>query len=68
MIGNRLGLHLSVLYNKLTWKFRKKPKVKSIDETLDYINKNHCSVSRYGDGEFTIMLGRNRLHGISTVQ
>jgi glycosyltransferase family protein len=57
MIGNRLCLHLSVLYNKLTWKFRKKSKVKSIDETLDYINKNHCSVSRYGDGEFTIVLG-----------
>lgn len=54
---NELKLHFSVLYNRMLWKLKKKPIVKSIDETLDYINEHHCSVSRYGDGEFTVMLG-----------
>lgn len=31
--------------------------IMNFDETLDYINREHCSVSRYGDGEFGIMLG-----------
>ena len=35
----------------------KMPKVKSIDETLDEIDHNHVSVSRYGDGEFDIIFG-----------
>lgn len=56
---NRLKLHFSVLYNRIVWKYKQKPIVKSIDETLDYIIEQHCSVSRYGDGEFTVMLGVN---------
>ena len=56
---NRLKLHFSVLYNRIIWKLKKKPIVKSIDETLDYINEHHCSVSRYGDGEFTVILRVN---------
>lgn len=55
----KLKLHLEVLYNRIIWKLKKKPIVKSIDETLDYINEHHCSVSRYGDGEFTVILGKN---------
>ncbi|MCH3909284.1 MAG: GT-D fold domain-containing glycosyltransferase [Bacilli bacterium] len=27
------------------------------DKTIDYIEENHCSVSRFGDGEIEIMLG-----------
>jgi hypothetical protein len=27
------------------------PKIASIDETLDYVIANRCSVSRFGDGE-----------------
>ena len=53
----RFDLHFKVLMNRIIWKVKKKPIVKSIDETLDYILEHHCSVSRYGDGEFTIMLG-----------
>lgn len=34
-----------------------KPQVVSIDDTIDYILKNRCSVSRYGDGEFSVMIG-----------
>ncbi|MDR3572607.1 MAG: SP_1767 family glycosyltransferase [Anaerolineaceae bacterium] len=33
------------------------PAVKSIDETLDKIIRDKCSVSRYGSGEMDIMLG-----------
>ena len=55
----KLKLHLEVLYNRIIWKVKKKLIVKSIDETLDYINEHHCSVSRYGDGEFTVILGSN---------
>lgn len=35
------------------------PNVMSIDETIDYISENHCSVSRYGDGELKIISGEN---------
>lgn len=34
------------------------PDIRSTDETLDKILKEHCSVSRYGDGEFNIMRGK----------
>lgn len=34
------------------------PTVKSIDETLDYILENRSSVSRYGDGELSIIVDK----------
>lgn len=34
-----------------------KPNIKNTDETIDYIIKNRCSVSRFGDGEFSILRG-----------
>lgn len=34
-------------------------KIKSIDETITYIVENKCSVSRFGDGELTIINGGN---------
>ena len=52
---NKLRFHFNALYNRIIWKLKKKPIVKSIDETLDYINEQHCFVSRYGDGEFTLI-------------
>ena len=33
----------------------KKPSVLKIDETIEYIINNNCSVSRYGDGELKLM-------------
>lgn len=33
------------------------PRVLSMDDTIDYICENRCSVSRYGDGEFKIVSG-----------
>lgn len=35
------------------------PKVMSMDDTIDYIIKNQCSVSRYGDGELKIASGED---------
>jgi glycosyltransferase family protein len=42
--------------NNLVSKITKPPIVKTTDETLDKIINDKCSVSRYGDGEFKIML------------
>ena len=63
---NKLRFHFNALYNRIIWKLKKKPIVKSIDETLDYIRnmdkdvdiaiiEKRLSLSRYGDGEFTLI-------------
>lgn len=36
---------------------KKKPKVMSSDDTVDYILKNSCSIARFGDGELRLMRG-----------
>lgn len=37
--------------------FYKLPKVLNDIETIDYIIKNKCSISRFGDGELNLMMG-----------
>lgn len=37
--------------------FRKKTKILTINETINYILTTGCSVARYGDGEFKCMMG-----------
>ncbi len=37
--------------------FKKRPKIMTRDDTIDYIIKNKASVSRYGDGELKIIDG-----------
>jgi glycosyltransferase family protein len=49
-----------VLYNKLLPFVIKPPLVRITDETLDKIINDKCSVSRYGDGEFNIMIGKSQ--------
>ena len=39
--------------------FLKKPSILDIDETIEYIINNKCSVSRYGDGELKLMKGNS---------
>lgn len=39
--------------------FHTPPKVISTDETLDELVKGECSISRYGDGEFSIIFGQS---------
>ncbi|MEC4004426.1 SP_1767 family glycosyltransferase [Flavobacterium sp. SUN052] len=48
---------LVIFYNQLVSKFHAQPKVMLIDETIQYILDNKCSVSRYGDGEIWIAVG-----------
>ena len=43
----------------IIYSFLKKPEIKNTDETIAYIVKNRCSVSRFGDGEFKLLLGEN---------
>lgn len=61
---------ISGIYHRLQWywwgckeyyarHYMKQPNVLSVDETLDLIINEHYSVSRNGDGELNIMLGRN---------
>lgn len=50
-------LIMEIVRNNLFKYFGWKPKVHSIDYTIDYIIQNHCSVSRYGDGEFSVIVG-----------
>lgn len=63
-----LGSFLQKCVNRLKWlslypkdwvlrKVYTEPIVKDSDETVDKIISDHCSVSRYGDGEFNIIFG-----------
>lgn len=54
-------LHSSFLHlkDRIYTKFHKPPLVESVDNTIEYIIKNKCSVSRYGDGEIKIVNGRD---------
>lgn len=42
------------------------PEIISAEDTVDLIKKNALCLSRFGDGEFEIMLGRNRANFQST--
>ncbi len=42
-------------YSRVT----KKPIVASVEETIDTIAKNNCSIARYGDGEIKLVAGRD---------
>ncbi len=42
-------------YSRVT----KKPAVASVEETIDTIAKNNCSIARYGDGEIKLVAGRD---------
>lgn len=50
---------ITVLYNKTITAKKKNPVVKSTDETIDKIINSRVSISRYGDGEFALMNGRD---------
>ena len=50
---------ITIFYNKNITDRQKKPIVKDTDETLDKIIKDKCSVSRFGDGEFSLIYGES---------
>lgn len=51
----KFKLRLKILENKLV-SIIFKPEVRGTDETIDKIINEKCSISRYGDGEFKILL------------
>ncbi len=57
-------LELGIRYLKYNSRYRQVmrgagvlPDIRPMDETLDKILEDHCSVSRYGDGEFNVIMG-----------
>ncbi|MCQ6532733.1 SP_1767 family glycosyltransferase [Bacillus mycoides] len=50
---------VTIQYNRMITVKRQPPTVKTLDETLDYIIGNNCSVSRFGDGEFALINGES---------
>lgn len=40
-------------------RIKKKPEVATVEETIDAIAKNNCSIARYGDGEIKLVAGRD---------
>lgn len=53
-IKNRLLLTVDSIYRR----FVSAPQVASIEDTIQYIIHSHCSVSRLGDGEIKIAIGK----------
>jgi len=51
----------TILINRIVFLLFTPPYVKTTDESLNEIVKNKCSVSRFGDGEFSLMSGKNIL-------
>lgn len=56
-IKNRIIYAFLIIKDKVVKLLIKAPAVKSIDETIDKIIRDGCSVCRYGDGEVKIMRG-----------
>ena len=46
-------------FDSIYEKAAKPPFVRSIDETIEYIIQNNCSVSRFGDGEIKLAAGKS---------
>lgn len=57
---NIIGRILNKVKNTIKYfqisSLRKQIDVRGSEETLDFIVRNHCSISRYGDGEFNMIL------------
>lgn len=53
-IKNRIHISKDYIISKIY----NPPIVKSIEDTLNFIIKNKCSVSRYGDGEIKFVIGK----------
>jgi glycosyltransferase family protein len=59
----RISFHYrwSLLINAIAKPFLWKPQIMTAYETVEYILKNHASISRFGDGEIMIMEGEKIL-------
>lgn len=57
---------LYLFYDFFYTKFHKAPEIMSCKDTVEYILKTGCSVSRFGDAEAKLMSGRNVCYQTST--
>lgn len=64
-MNNKLKKNILSIWNELyikikAYNVRRKNKlsIMSLEDTINYIHLHKCSISRYGDGEFDIMLGQ----------
>ena len=48
----------SYVMNPLAYRITSRYRIMSSFDSIRYILNNHCSVSRYGDGEFYVMMGK----------
>lgn len=48
---------LLILKDKIKNIFKKSPNIMTLEESINYIIKNKCSVSRLGDGELKLIIG-----------
>lgn len=55
---DNLGYEIIDKYNRNLYQY---PKIGATEEAIDKIVNNHCSMVRYGDGEFEFMAGKERL-------
>lgn len=58
---NRFKYIIVSSYNQLLSKIVKAPRVVNTNKTIDKIIEEKCSVSRYGEGEFKLMRGKDLL-------
>lgn len=65
-IKRRLNWDFHVLWDKIYRHFCFIPNILSFDDCIDYINKNHISLARLGDGEIECMYGENLIFQDST--
>lgn len=54
-----LDFYLYVVNDIFAKKFMKQPKIVKVDEFIDYILNKQISISRFGDGEFSLITGEN---------
>ena len=57
---------LFLIKDKIYTIFRKAPTVMTSEETVKYILGNNCSVTRFGDGEIKLLIGKDILFQKST--
>lgn len=56
-VPKRISDFFYMILNFLVNKTKKPPRVMGIDETMDYVIKNHPSIARFGDGEIKLANG-----------
>lgn len=58
-IRNRLRWHSLIVKDYILSKFIRFPRVMTIEESIDKVCKGRMSISRFGDGEISLMCGNN---------